>query len=170
MFKFDIEETIKELEGLSLLEKVEKISDLHAEMDDALSDVDNLEEELTKEYEDSITGPLTTSVEKFIKERHWEKHFSVHQDYSPVFTIESEKAKVKLAPAFQVGFGWFLQIEPSSHESNNPLDFKIVPELETAMAALMNGGNDEMRVYIKENELQPTVERIIIDLIEKCDI
>ena len=166
MFKFDIEETIKELEGLSLLEKVEKISDLHAEMDYALSDVENLEEELTKEYEDSITGPLTTSVEIFIKERQWDKHFSVHKDYYPVFTIESEKAKVKLAPAFQVGFGWFLQIEPSSHESNDPLDFKIVPEVETAMAALMNGGNDEMRVYFKENELQPTVERIITTLCE----
>jgi hypothetical protein len=169
MFKFDIEETIKELEGLSLLEKVEKISDLYDELEDAHSEVQNLQDEVTKEYEDSITGPLTTSVEKFIKERQWDKHFSVHKDYYPVFTIESEKAKVKLAPAFQVGFGWFIQIEPSNHESNNPLDFKIVPELETAMAALMNGGNDEMRVYIKENELQPTVERIIIDFIEKCD-
>ena len=58
MFVINIEEIKKELKGLSLRDKVFKISDLVDDMENAFFDVQHLQEDLIQEYEKSITEPL----------------------------------------------------------------------------------------------------------------
>lgn len=171
MFEINIEEILKEFEGLSLRDKVFKVSDLVEDMENALDDVQHLEEDLTQEYEKSITEPLKTWVKNFMQERNWLEHLSIHQDkddyfyYVPYFTVDSKFGKVELVAGFFVGQDWFVDIKPANCTSENH-KIKKMPNLEDALLAVKNASKDLMRVHVKENELQQAFERIITMLCE----
>ena len=165
MFEINIEEIKKEFEGLSLRDKVFTVSDLVEDLENALSDVQYLQDDLIQEYEEPITDPLKTWVKNLLQERNWLEHLSIHVDYYPVFTVDSQFGKVELVAAFNIGSDWQVGIRPANCTSENH-EFKVMPNLEDAFEAVKNGSKDLMLVYVKENELRQAFERIITMLCE----
>lgn len=169
MFVINIEEIKKELKGLSLRDKVFKISDLVDDMENAFFDVQHLQEDLIQEYEKSITEPLKIWVKSFMQERNWLDHLSIRQCeddyYDPLFTVNSKFGKIEFVAAFHIGEEWFVEITPANCTSEN-YEIKVMPNLEDAILAVKNSSKDLMRVHVKENELRQAFERIITILCE----
>ena len=164
MSEFDIEEYMAGLEGLTIQEKVEKVYDYYDELEDALADLGILQEDITKEYVKSITAPLLISVKSYIKQRKREDYFSIQEDKDPIFTVEFGLGHIKMFADWNIAADWYIQIEPTV--DNNPLRYKVLSNLAIALSLPYEQGRDEIRIPVKENELQSTMLHIISSLIK----
>ena len=164
MFEFDIEDVLASLDGLTIQDKVEKVYDYYDELEDALADLGILLEDITKEYVKSITAPLLTSVKSYIKQRKREDYFSIQENNDPIFTVELGLGHIKFYADWNIAAGWYIQIEPTV--DNNPLRYKVLSNLAIALNLPYKQGRDEIRIPVKENELQSTMLHIISNLIK----
>lgn len=162
MFDFDIEGIKKDLEGLSIQEKLDAIEGIYDELDNALGEVTDLQSGLNDEYESSVYAPLMASVSSYVHERGWNELVNI-EDF--VITVNSKPKKVKFWAAWDT-HDWAIDIELANFIANDHQRYKALLEIASVLALPYNNGSEEISVIVEENELQDTMLYILSKLCE----
>lgn len=166
MFEFDIEDFMAGLEGLTIQEKLEKVRDLTDELESAISEVQILQDELSDEYENSVYDELSASVSALIKRNHWENLVTISEDdFTKTFTVNSKPVSARIAAIWNDD-QWMITISNTEFIASNAKRFEAYANLAEKLNLPYQQGKEWIQLTVEENELQPTVEKIITTLCE----
>lgn len=168
MADFDIEETKKQLEGLNIQEKLEKLDSLIADLEDEIQNLEDAIDEVmairnkfVDEYKASVYDLAT--VKSIVENKKWDEKISIDRFRNIVVNYESNKAILNVR---WDNNKWSLNIRLMDFIAND--SHRQQPyELAEALHLPHKSGDDEIRVIVEEGAVQPTVLRIITDLVEK---
>ena len=168
MDDFDIEETKKQLEGSNIQEKLEKLDSLIADLEDeiqnledAIDEVMAIRNEFIDEYKASVYDLAT--VKSIVENKKWDEKISIDRFRNIVVNYESNKAILNVR---WDNNKWSLNIRLMDFIANDSHRHQLY-ELAEALNLPYKSGDDEIRVIVEEGTVQPTVLRIITDLVEK---
>jgi len=168
MADFDIEETKKQLEGSNIQEKLEKldslIADLEDEMqnlEDAIDEVMAIRNEFIDEYKASVYNLAT--VKSIVENKKWDEKVTIDRFQNIIVNYESNKAILNVR---WDNNKWSLNIRLMDFIANDSHRHQLY-ELAEALNLPYKSGDDEIRVIVEEGAVQPTVLRIITDIVEK---
>ena len=168
MADFDIEETKKQLEGLNIQEKLEKLDSLIADLEDEIQNLEDAIDEVmairnkfVDEYKASVYDLAT--VKSIVENKKWDEKISIDRFRNIVVNYESNKAILNVR---WDNNKWSLNIRLMDFIANDSHRHQLY-ELAEALNLPYKSGDDEIRVIVEEGAVQPTVLRIITDLVEK---
>lgn len=168
MADFDIEETKKQLEGLNIQEKLEKLDSLIADLEDEIQNLEDAIDEVmairnkfVDEYKASVYDLAT--VKSIVENKKWDEKISIDRFRNIVVNYESNKAILNVR---WDNNKWSLNIRLMDFIANDSHRQQLY-ELAEALNLPHKSGDDEIRVIVEEGAVQPTVLRIITDLVEK---
>ena len=168
MFEFDIEEYMADLEGLTIQEKVQRLEDLSADLEDALEaaigDIDYAKESLIRDYEKSVHDPLFASVSELINKNHWG---DLVTEQNKFFIVNSKPTSVGISARWNQWDQWVIKMIPTEFIANHTKRYEIFANLAERVNVPYGQCGDGVIVKVEENELQPTVLRIITKLCEE---
>ena len=166
MFEFDIEDVKNDLEGMTILEKLEKVRDLTDELESAISEVQILQDELSEEYENSVCNGLSASVSALIKRNHWENLVTISEDdFTKTFTVNSKPVNARIAAIWNDD-QWMITISNTEFIASNAKRYEAYANLAERLNLSYQQGKEWIQLNVEENELQPTIIRIITTLCE----
>ena len=171
MSEFDIEEYMAGLEGLTIQEKVQELEDLCDELeyaceDDALEAVQDAMESLIDDYEKSVNDPLKASVSALINQKHWEDLVTIKKILLDDYFIVNSKAYQILISTYWNLDHWVIWIQVTPFIASNAKRSETYANLAEKLNLPYQQGENLIQLNVEENELQPTVERIITTLCE----
>ncbi len=168
MADFDIEETKKQLEGSNIQEKLEKLDSLIADLEDEIQNLEDAIDEVmairnkfVDEYKASVYDLAT--VKSIVENKKWDEKISIDRFRNIVVNYESNKAILNVR---WDNNKWSLNIRLMDFIANDSHRHQLY-ELAEALNLPYKSGDDEIRVIVEEGAVQPTVLRIITDLVEK---
>lgn len=171
MFEFDIEDFMAGLEGLTIQEKVQELEDLCDELeyaleDEALEEAQDALESLIDDYEKSVNDPLKASVSALINQKHWEDLVTIKKIlFNDYFFVNSKPTSVRISTLWNQD-QWVIIINNNEFVASNAKRYETYANLAERLNLPYEQGKEDIRVQVEENELQPTVERIITTLCE----
>jgi len=171
MSEFDIEEFMAGLEGLTIQEKVQELEDLCDELeyaleDEALEEAQAALESLIDDYEKSVKDPLKASVTALINQKHWEDLVTIKKIlFNDYFFVYSKPTSVRISTLWNQD-QWIIIINNNEFVASNAKRYETYANLAERLNLPYQQGKEDIRVQVEENELQPTVERIITTLCE----
>ena len=168
MADFDIEETKKQLEGSNIQEKLEKLDSLIADLEDEIQNLEDAIDEVmairnkfVDEYKASVYDLAT--VKSIVENKKWDEKISIDRFRNIVVNYESNKAILNVR---WDNNKWSLNIRLMDFIANDSHRHQLY-ELAEALNLPYKSGDDEIRVIVEEGAVQPTVLRVISDLVEK---
>ncbi|MBR5640315.1 MAG: hypothetical protein IKW83_11405 [Muribaculaceae bacterium] len=173
MFELNIEDFMADLEGLTIQEKVEKLDSLSSDLEDALQealgDVDYAKQTLIDDYEKSVHDPLFTSVSELINKNHWEDSVTINKTRMgrDCFIVNTKPTSVSISTHWNQWDQWIIEINPTEFIASNTKRHETLSNLADRLNLPYLQGRDDISVKVEENELQPTVLRIITKLCEE---
>lgn len=168
MADFDIEETKKQLEGSNIQEKLKKLDSLIADLED---EIQNLEDEIDEvmsirnEFVDDYKASVydLATVKSVIENKKWDEKVTIDRFRNIIVNYDSNKATLRVR---WDNNEWSLNIRLMDFIANDSHRHQLY-ELAEALNLPYKNGDDEIRVIVEEGAVQPTVLRIITDLVEK---
>ena len=161
MFEFDIEDYMSDLEGLTIQEKLEDLSVQYDELVSALHEITDAQDRLIDEYETSVCDELSASVSSLINQNHWENQVTVNGN---TFTVNAKPTNVGIWCGWNQD-QWVIIIDTEAIASNAKR-YETLSNLAVRLNLPYQQGKEDIRVHVEENELQPTIIRIITTLCE----
>ena len=168
MADFDIEETKKQLEGSNIQEKLEKLDSLIADLEDEIQNLEDAIDEVmairnkfVDEYKASVYDLAT--VKSIVENKKWDEKISIDRFRNIVVNYESNKAILNVR---WDNNKWSLNIRLMDFIANDSHRHQLY-ELAEALNLPYKSGDDEIRVIVEEGAVQPTVLRIITNLVKK---
>ena len=168
MADFDIEETKKQLKGSNIQEKLEKLDSLIADLEDeiqnledAIDEVMAIRNEFVDEYKASVYD--LDAVKSMVENKKWDEKVAIDRFRNIIVNYESNKAILHVR---WDNNEWSLNIRLMDFIANDSHRHQLY-ELAEALNLPYKSGDDEIRVIVEEGAVQPTVLRIITDLVEK---
>lgn len=171
MSEFDIEEYMAGLEGLTIQEKVQELEDLCDELeyaleDEALEEAQDALESLIDDYEKSVNDPLKASVSALINQKNWEDLVTIKKIlFNDYFFVNSKPTSVRISTLWNQD-QWVIIINNNEFVASNAKRNETYANLAERLNLPYQQGKEDIRVLVEENELQPTVIRIITTLCE----
>lgn len=168
MADFDIEETKKQLEGSNIQEKLKKLDSLIADLEDeiqnledAIDEVMTIRNEFVDDYKASVYDLAT--VKSIVENKKWDEKVTIDRFRNIIVNYESNEAILHVR---WDNNEWLLNIRLMDFIANDSHRHQLY-ELAEALNLPYKNGDDEIRVIVEEDAVQPTVLRVITDLVEK---
>ena len=162
MADFDIEEIKKQLEGSNIQEKLEKLDSLIADhedeiqnLEDAIDEVMAIRNEFVDEYKASVYDLAT--VKSIVENKKWDEKVTIDRFRNIIVNYASNKAILNVRWDNNV---WSLNIRLMDFIANDSHRHQL-HELAEALNLPHKNGDDEIRVIVEEDAVQPTVLRVI---------
>lgn len=162
MFDFDIEEIKKQLEGSNIQEKLEKLDSLIADHEDeiqnhedAIDEVMAIRNEFVDEYKASVYDLAT--VKSIVENKKWDEKVTIDRFRNIIVNYASNKVILNVRWDNNV---WSLNIRLMDFIANDSHRHQL-HELAEALNLPYKNGDDEIRVIVEEDAVQPTVLRVI---------
>ncbi len=160
MFEFDLETTQKEMEDLSLQEKIKQLDSLYDEIQDAADEVFDRICELRKEYEASTLKTVTEEMKSFITEMHKEEYVTILKD---VFIVKRHQFQVKIV-VLNILDDWNLLINTSHHIANKEKRYEKLSSLAQLLELPYKRGDHLIEIEVNEERLLPALKSIVTKL------
>ena len=160
MFEFDLETFMKEMEGLSLQEKIKQLDSLYDEMQDAAQEVLDCMCELEDEYDASVLETVTEEMQSFITEEHKEESVTILKDG---LIVKNNQFQVEIG-VFHIEGDWSLLIRTSDHIANNERRYDTLSSLAQLLELPYKRGDDQIMIEVNEERLLPALKSIVTKL------
>lgn len=160
MFEFDLETFMKEMEGLSLQEKIKQLDSLYAEMQDAAQEVLDCMCELEEEYDASVLEAVTEEMQSFITEKHKEESVTILKDG---LIVKNNQFQVEIG-VFHVEGDWSLLIRTSGHIANNERRYDTLSSLAKLLELSYKRGDDQIKIEVNEGRLLSALKSLVTKL------
>ena len=171
MSDFDIEDFMAGLEGLTIQEKVQELEDLCDELeysceDDALEAVQDAMESLIDDYEKSVNDPLKASVLALINQKHWQDLVTIKKIlFNDYFIVNSKAHQILISTYWNLDH-WAIWIQVTPFIASNAKRSEAYANLAERLNLPYQQGKEWIQLNVEENQLQPTIIRIITTLCE----
>jgi hypothetical protein len=166
MFNFDIEIIKNELEGLSLREKLDALERLDDDLELAIADIYQLNNELIEDHEKSVYETLLASVSSLIEAEGWDDIITI-VNYE--VTINNDKTKAKLSLTWHGEDSWRIYIESMDSRISAPMLREIISELPIKMDLPIKVLESSIYLKVEEDKLQVALLQVISSLCGKND-
>ena len=160
MFEFDLETFMKEMEGLSLQEKIKQLDSLYDEMQDAAQEVLDCMCELEDEYDASVLETVTEEMQSFITEEHKEESVTILKDG---LIVKNNQFQVEIG-VFHIEGDWSLLIRTSDHIANNERRYDTLSSLAQLLELPYKRGDDQIKREVNEERLLSALKSIVCKL------
>ena len=160
MFEFDLETFMKEMEGLSLQEKIKQLDSLYDEMQDAAQEVFGCMCDLEEEYDASVLKTVTEEMQSFITEEHKEEYVTILKDG---LIVKNNQFQVEIG-VFHIEGDWSLLVRTSNHIANNEKRYDTLSSLAQLLEFPYKRGDDQIKIEVNEECLLPALKSITTKL------
>ena len=160
MFEFDIEDVKNDLEGMSFQEKMEELESLSDNLNLALSEIMDLQQELNDEYESSVYDPLLALLLSLAKHRRWDNLINID---NPVITVHSIPQKVKIWASWDTD-EWTINIELANFIASNTKRYKALSDFASLLRLPYEYGNEEISWRVSEENLEDALLSLVFVL------
>ena len=160
MFEFDLKTFMKEMEGLSLQEKIKQLDCLYDEMQDAAQEVFGCMCDLEEEYDASVLKTVTEEMQSFITEEHKEEYVTILKDG---LIVKNNQFQVEIG-VFHIEGDWSLLVRTYDHIANNEKRYDTFSSLAQLLEFPYKRGDDQIKIEVNEECLLPTLKSITTKL------
>ena len=154
MFDFSITETLDELDGMSIKEKLQELDELHNELDGAASEVLSAKEELESEYKEGVEKQLLQTTSQFVTENNLENVLLIQEGLlgDKTYELIYDGHSYSLYPIESDG-DWWWHIRLKEQIVKNQVRYDLLAKIATLCNLPYKNGNDDIEVRVEESEL-----------------
>lgn len=160
MYKYDINEVMDEIKGMTIREKNKFLEKLNDELYEFASNVDDLRESINDEHCGSTEKKMSESIKSLLAEKHWED--KVEFDGTGYLLKRNGSLQSWITLCFnQCGLVGEEQSWSISVTTNLSIIEKSFPDLVNKLGIINQSGKASISIPADETVLLPTLKRII---------
>lgn len=160
---FNIDEILEELEGKTVEEKLEALDDIAYDLQSALDDISDAQEEIKKQHIAETEANIMADVNSFIAGRSLQKQVTASEK---TVVLDYDKAKVEIYFFHVEDEEWIVGLHLLTNIVSNDLRYQLFNELASAIDAEYKEGNDDISVKVDADEVAWTMN----DWIQKLSL
>ena len=160
MYKFDINEVMDEINGMTIREKNKSLEKLNDELYEFATRVDDLRDTINDEHYESMKNKLSESIQLLLTEKHWEN--MVEFDGTGYLLKRNGSLQSWITMCFnQFGLVGEEQSWSISVTTSLSIIEKAIPDLVDKLGIINQSGQASISIPADETVLLPTLKRII---------
>jgi len=148
-FDFDINSVLKELEGLSVKDRIEALESLYGQLEEAAQEVLSARDSINDEYETEMRGRIATALYAYIQDNHLEDSISLVEN---AVEVKRNDRIVRIMPICCSG-EWSLVIDLDDWREKDAVRFEHLQQLADKLGLTYKPGKINMEVTVEEGEV-----------------